>query len=77
MHIIYDILTGLAVYSSLSFAKSLHLDSDEVTAVVSHGLVAQTLLNSVLYTVNNLINAHFLINASYLISTPSTLLKLY
>ena len=62
VHISYqDILTGLAVYSS--FAKTLHFDSDEVTAVVSHGLVAQTLLNSVLYTVNDLINAHCLIDA--------------
>ena len=30
-----------------------------------------------LYTVNDLINAHFQINASYVIHAPSTLLKLY
>ena len=29
------------------------------------------------YTVNDLIDAHFQINASYLINAPSTLLKLY
>ena len=29
------------------------------------------------YTVNDLIKAHFQINASYLINAPSTLLKLY
>ena len=49
----------------------------QICVYIFFAVMGEGRIYDMFYTVNDLINAHFQINASFLINAPSTLLKLY